>query len=99
MYAQTCASCHGVDAKGDGPVAAMLKTSPPDLTTLSKRHGGKFPRDYVTSVILGGISISSHGSAEMPVWGPIFQFLDKNNKQAVLRRVKNLRDYLESLQR
>ncbi len=98
MYAQTCSSCHGVDAKGHGPVAAAMKTSPPDLTTISKRHGAKFPRDYVTSVILGGTNISSHGPADMPVWGPIFQFLDKTNKQAVLRRVKNLCDYLESLQ-
>ena len=98
MYAQTCASCHGIDGKGHGPVAAMLKASPPDLTTLSKRHGGKFPRDYVTSVILGGINSPSHGPAGMPVWGPIFQVLDRNNKQAVLRRVKNLCDYLETLQ-
>jgi mono/diheme cytochrome c family protein len=98
MYAQTCASCHGVDAKGHGPVAAMLKVPPPDLTTLSTRHSGKFPRDYVTSVILGGINVQSHGSARMPVWGPIFLFIDKNNKRAVLHRVKNLCDYIESLQ-
>jgi mono/diheme cytochrome c family protein len=98
LYQQACASCHGADAKGHGPVAPALKTPPPDLTTLTRRHGGKFPYDYVTSVLLVGTSLPSHGSSDMPVWGPIFKFIDKDNKQAVLRRVKNLSDYLESLQ-
>jgi mono/diheme cytochrome c family protein len=98
LYSQTCASCHGADAKGHGPVASSLKTPPPDLTTLTRRHGGQFPYDYVTSVLLLGTNVPSHGSSDMPVWGPIFSFLDKNNKQAVLKRVKNLSDYLRSLQ-
>ena len=41
-YTQYCASCHGADARGNGPAAIALKTPPPDLTTLSNRHGGKF---------------------------------------------------------
>src|SRR6516225_5684036 len=45
-YTHYCASCHGADARGNGPAAVVLKTSPPDLTTLAKRHGGKFPYDY-----------------------------------------------------
>ena len=45
-YVHYCASCHGPDARGDGPAAIVLKTSPPDLTTLAKRHGGKFPYEY-----------------------------------------------------
>ena len=98
MYQQACASCHGADAKGQGPVAAALKTAPPDLTTLSRRHEGVFPYDYVTKVLLIGTNVPAHGPAEMPVWGPIFTFLDKDNKQAVLKRIKNLSDYLESLQ-
>jgi integrase len=28
--------------KGNGPAASKLKKKPPDLTTLSQRHGGKF---------------------------------------------------------
>lgn len=98
MYQQACASCHGADAKGRGPAAAALKTPPPDLTTLTRRHNGRFPYDYVTSVLLVGTPLPSHGSSDMPVWGPIFKFIDKDNKQAVLKRVKNLSDYLESLQ-
>ena len=34
-----CASCHGLDARGNGPAAFVLKTTPPDLTALAKRHG------------------------------------------------------------
>jgi len=98
LYQQACASCHGADAKGHGPTATALKTPPPDLTTLTRRHGGRFPYDYVTSVLLVGTPLPSHGSSDMPVWGPIFKFIDKDNKQAVLKRVKNPSDYLKSLQ-
>jgi mono/diheme cytochrome c family protein len=36
MYKQYCAVCHGVEAKGDGPYASMLKVPPPNLTTLKR---------------------------------------------------------------
>ncbi|NDD63710.1 MAG: hypothetical protein EBZ36_07005, partial [Acidobacteria bacterium] len=35
LYVQYCASCHGMDAKGNGPVAAELKTAPTNLTTIA----------------------------------------------------------------
>lgn len=38
-----CASCHGVDAKGEGPVAKSLNVKPSDLTRIAARSGGKFP--------------------------------------------------------
>ena len=41
----SCASCHGFDAKGTGEMADALFKMPPDLTTLSARNGGVFPRD------------------------------------------------------
>ena len=99
MYKDYCAACHGVGAKGDGPMAVMLKVPPPDLTTLANRHGGKFPYEYVSGVLRFGIGVTIlHGKADMPTWGPIFQYLDKNNEQAVQQRIKNLSDYLASLQ-
>ena len=99
MYKQYCAACHGADGKGRGPAAAeSLKTRPPDLTTLAKRHDGKFPYDYVTSVLRFGPGFSAHGSSAMPVWGPIFQYLDNYDESAVRQRIKNLCDYLESMQ-
>lgn len=96
-YQQYCASCHGENAKGGGPAAAALKTPPPDLTTLAKQNGGKFPYEYVGGVVRFGKPISAHGSSDMPVWGPIFNFVDYN-EVAIRKRIKNLCDYLASLQ-
>jgi mono/diheme cytochrome c family protein len=98
IYGQLCASCHGDDARGHGLAAVRLKTPPADLTTLAKRHGGKFPYDYVLTVLLVGTKVPAHGSPDMPVWFPIFKVIDNNNKQVVLQRIKNLSDYLASLQ-
>ena len=39
-YQSSCASCHGVDGKGMGPVADALKTKPADLTTMTKKNNG-----------------------------------------------------------
>ena len=97
-YMQYCASCHGIDARGEGPAAFVLKTPPPDLTTLAKRHDGKFPYEYVSDVLRFGTRILSHGSSDMPIWGPIFGSLDNYNEPAVRQRIKDLSDYLASLQ-
>jgi hypothetical protein len=43
-----------------------------DLTTLAKRNRKKFPAERVRKVIVGDEILASHGSREMPVWGPIF---------------------------
>jgi len=98
LYRNHCASCHGLDGKGSGPVSHSLRKPPPDLTSLSKRHGGKFPGDYVTEVLRFGLNYSSHGSSEMPVWGPIFQDEEHYNEGGVRQRIRNLCEYLESLQ-
>jgi mono/diheme cytochrome c family protein len=73
-YMHYCAACHGADARGNGPAAVVLTTSPPDLTTLAKRRGGKFPYDYVFDVLRFGTRFASHGSSEMPIWGTDLRF-------------------------
>src|SRR4051812_49907295 len=70
-----CVSCHGVSAKGDGPAAMALKKMPADLTTIARRNGGKFSAANVEEVITGTGAMVSHGSRDMPVWGPVFQAL------------------------
>jgi len=65
-YMLYCAACHGADARGDGPAATVLRTSPPDLTTLAKRHGGKFPYDYVFDVLRFGTRFASQGPKRLP---------------------------------
>lgn len=98
MFKQYCAACHGADAKGHGPARAALKIPAADLTTLAKRHGGKFPYEYVNGVLRFGPGTPAHGSADMPTWGPIFEYMDHYNEGAVQQRIKNLCDYLASLQ-
>lgn len=98
MYKQFCAACHGADAKGNGPAASDLKTRPSDLTTLAKRHDGKFPYDYVSTILRFGPGVSTHGSSNMPTWGPIFSIIEKGNEQAVQQRINRLCDYLAHLQ-
>jgi mono/diheme cytochrome c family protein len=98
LYQLYCATCHGADAKGNGPLALALKTPPPNLTTLAKRHAGKFPTDYVTRMLRFGTTSRTHGSSEMPAWGPIFQYFDKSSQAAARKRIDNLCDYLSSIQ-
>jgi mono/diheme cytochrome c family protein len=99
MYQLYCAECHGAEAKGDGPYAPMLKVPPPNLTTLARRNYGKFPYDYVSNILRFGPGPTIlHGSAEMPTWGPIFEYHDKNDERVVQQRIKNLSNYLASLQ-
>lgn len=97
-YREYCASCHGEDGKGIGPAASALKVPPSDLTTLAKRHAGKFPEEYVTEILRFGIPIQTHGSSDMPVWGPIFGARDKFSAVAVRKRIKDLCAYLATLQ-
>jgi len=100
MFAAYCAPCHGADGKGSGPAASAMKVPPTDLTQLAKKHDGKFPANSLASTLKFGSGSSSgaHGSADMPVWGPLFQSLDRFHDTAVQQRVSNLVTYVESLQ-
>ena len=100
MFKSYCAACHGADAKGNGPATPGLKAPAPDLTTLAKRHDGKFPDAYVITVLRHGAA-PIHGTADMPIWGPLFGSLAPTNGQdspEVKVRISNLTHYLESLQ-
>lgn len=97
-YREYCAVCHGSDGKGNGPAASSMRKQPPILTTIAKRHGGKFPEEYVKNVLQFGPGLSAHGASEMPVWGPIFRYVENYNEAAVRRRIKNLCDFLKSIQ-
>jgi mono/diheme cytochrome c family protein len=98
MFTQYCAPCHGADGKGNGPAASAMKVPPADLTQLAKKHDGKFPANSVTSVLKFGSGPGAHGSADMPVWGPLFQSLDKFHDAVVQQRISNLVSYLETVQ-
>jgi hypothetical protein len=98
MYNAYCASCHGVDGKGDGPAAPALKAFPTNLTMLAAKNGGSFPAAHIAAVIQGDAMTSAHGSKDMPVWGPIFHSMGSHSQAQVQLRVRNLTNYLESIQ-
>jgi len=98
MYSSYCAPCHGVDGRGEGPVASALRTPPMDLTMLSRNNHEKFPDTHIVSVLQNGAEIPSHGTAEMPVWGPILGKMNQSNPQDRLLRISNLSRYLETMQ-
>ena len=98
MYVNYCAPCHGVDGQGAGPVASELKASPTNLTVLSRNNHGKFPDTHIVTVLQDGSDTPSHGTVEMPVWGPILGKMNVSNPQDRLLRVSNLSRYLESIQ-
>lgn len=68
LFADNCAACHGLDAKGAGEFGVQLFNIPPDLTRLSEQYGGVFPRDYVLGVI-DGFHRDPAFSAAMPEFG------------------------------
>jgi mono/diheme cytochrome c family protein len=103
-FARFCATCHGADAKGQGPMASVLVIQPVDLTALSAGNGGVFPTERVVMRIDGRDPLVSHGSP-MPVYGPFFEGDDASMKtpagQPILtsQPIIDLVAYLESLQR
>ena len=68
-FQSSCASCHGVDGKGIGPLSAQLKVAPADLTVLAKKNNGVLPINSVYEIIDGRKVILGHGTREMPIWG------------------------------
>lgn len=109
-YKSSCATCHGVSGKGDGPMSARLKERPTDLTRLTRDNRGVFPAQHLYEVIDGRKEIAAHGSREMPVWGT--HYLEEASFQyryteamgpvayeALVRaRIMALVDYLNRLQ-
>ena len=98
MYDAYCASCHGIEGKGDGPAAPAMKNSVPDLTVLARSRGGQYPSFEVAEILRVTRPLSSHGSADMPVWGPIFSKMSQQNNAEIQQRIRNLNEYVESLQ-
>ena len=98
MFDSYCAVCHGKNGKGNGPAASALKTPPTDLTLLAKKSDGKYPASHVAAVIRGQATTPSHGSQDMPVWGPLFSSISQGHESQVQQRITNLVTYIESLQ-
>jgi mono/diheme cytochrome c family protein len=97
-FVKHCASCHGADGKGGGPAAGALNPQPPDLTTLARRHNGKYPAGYVGALLKFGRSLAAHGSEDMPVWASRFRELDPVKDPTGQRHIDEVVAYLAFLQ-
>lgn len=103
-----CATCHGIDARGDGPMRPFLARAPSNLTTIARRHGGNFPRSAIADMIDGrGLEgPGPHGTRDMPIWGQVYR--DESDMQlrgtpfpaewSVRGRILSLVEYLSTIQ-
>ena len=98
IFRAHCASCHGVTGQGNGPMAAHLRSTPPDLTKYTMRNGGVFPSERVGRII-DGRDVPSHGDRQMPVWGDVFRRAARDGSDEAARaRVRALVRFLQSIQ-
>jgi len=98
-YRTYCATCHGTDGKGEGPLAENLRFHPPDLSLISKRNGGVFPGEKVLRIVEGRKPLPGHGGPDMPIWGDAFRNADTGYDDAkVKEKIRSVVEYLRTLQ-
>jgi mono/diheme cytochrome c family protein len=101
-YLQDCAECHGADGKGAGAEKRTARGYvSTDLTQISERNGGEFPRQQVYDAIDGRHRIAAHFLGDMPRWGTRYSIDEKDNsaaEQPVRDRISALVDVVESMQ-
>lgn len=99
-YQKYCASCHGDEGRGDGPVAQAMKAMPADITLLSTNNEGTFPTERVQAVIDGRADVKAHGPRAMPVWGEEFYVSAEGVGQRQARdRIDALAEYVRRMQK
>ena len=100
LFIEYCQSCHGVEGRGNGPLADLLKIPPPDLTLISERANGVFPVDMLAAYIDGRSALESHGSRNMPVWGNIWTDTEggADADQAVAEQISELIEFIRTIQ-
>ena len=105
-YKNHCAFCHGLEGKGDGPSANMIRGKVADLSILQRNNKGVFPFKRVYDVIDGRDVVAAHGSRAMPVWGDVYsrEATDWSlpvgvDKESFIRgRILSLTEYISRLQ-
>lgn len=102
IFAKECSACHGTSGDGAGAASLGLGMTPPDLTGLTARNDGAFPRAFVQRFVLGQIE-KEDPDAAMPEFGTV------GLEHAALKGAKAgevssqdmiaLLDYLETIQK
>ncbi|WP_439123970.1 c-type cytochrome [Marivita sp.] len=103
LFMENCAICHGVSAKGNGPMSKAMANAPPDLTLIAARNDDDFPRVEVLSAI-DGYTKSAPTGPDMPEFGALLEgeLVPLDTGDGVLtptpRKLVALLEYLESIQ-
>lgn len=98
-FQRNCGICHGIDGRGSGAFAELLKVSPPDLTVLSRKNHGTFPFSDVYNSIDGRNTLRAHGERNMPIWGDRFKSSVRAGDETLIRgRIMELILYIKSIQ-
>jgi mono/diheme cytochrome c family protein len=98
LFFNHCASCHGANAEGGGPVASVMQVNVPNLRNLAARNGGRFPAEAVRAYIDGRTINAAHGERLMPVWGDVFRVAGAGNEAAASQRVAALAEFIAEIQ-
>jgi mono/diheme cytochrome c family protein len=98
LYMQYCASCHGSQGDGKGPLASTLTTPPANLRILSQRFGNPLPEDVIAKFIDGRSDVKAHGPRDMPVWGKKFYAESGGDEAEVKELITKLVGFLQSIQ-
>jgi mono/diheme cytochrome c family protein len=98
-YRTYCASCHGTDGRGEGPLAESLRFHPPDLRLIAKKNGGEYPAEKVHRIVDGRKPLPGHGGPDMPVWGDAFRNPETGYDDAKVReKIRSVVDFVRTLQ-
>ena len=102
IFAKECSQCHGATGTGAGNASLGLGVATPDLTVLSQRNDGTFPREYVRGFVLG-LNNPDNPEAAMPEFattGLRHVYPDGGADGEVLEAAfEDMLDYLESIQK
>lgn len=100
LYRIHCASCHGTDGRGEGPMREVLTRLPTDLTRLDA--AGNLWVESARDVLTGASArwCGVHGRREMPVWG--VSFVDRGRvagqREEVEAEIDSLLEFLREIQ-
>jgi mono/diheme cytochrome c family protein len=98
-YKESCAACHGADAKGGGDLGGKLFKKPVDLTLLAQQNGGLFPFRRVFDAIAGDVPVEGHDTMHMPKYAERMKREDfEPGYNRAHLRILELTHYLESIQ-
>lgn len=103
VFLQSCATCHGPEARGDGPMSEMLTVPVADLTQIAARNNGVFDRVTTIYIVDGRAGLAAHGGP-MPMFGGLLTgdavVIDgpEGTPVTTTQPILDVVDYLEGLQ-